>query len=203
MNRHVFFSITACVVTGMAPLVFTARRDMLLFVAVCLAALYIQVYWRDIAVQFLIAGGHYAVKKGNREGLKSCYQRIYRLAPHSFAGKMAMGVINAMHGNWRHAESCFRQALYLRPGNPHACLNLAVALVKREHYQEVIKLLGVLLYAHPRCAPAYQVLAEAYYHLGNAGEARKWLLVAQLIDRNNPEITRFLRLVEQEMEDAA
>lgn len=203
MNRHVFFIVTACTVTGLAPLVFSERNNMLIFALVALTALFIQVYWRDMAVQFLIVRGIYANKIGDQQKLKNAYEKIYKLMPHSFAGKMSMGVIYSLQKNWGHAESFFRQALYLRPGNIYVSLNLAVVLLQSERYQETVKLLRALLFAYPYSVTAYKLLADAYYRLREPHDARNCLLAARLIDRHDPEIGSFLKTLEEELEEVA
>ncbi|TYO94721.1 tetratricopeptide repeat protein [Desulfallas thermosapovorans] len=203
MNRHLFFIITACVVTGITPLVFSERNNMLTFALVALAALFIQVYWRDVVVQLLIIRGVYANKAGDHQKLKNSYLQIYKLMPHSFAGKMAMGVICSLENNWARAESFFRQALYLRPGNIYVSLNLSVVLLKRERYQEAVKLLSMLLFAYPRSVMAYKILAEAYYRLGELYNARNCLLAARFIHRHDPEIEGFLKTLEEEIKEVA
>lgn len=198
-----FFIATACGVTGLAPLVFSERSNMFTFVLVALVSLFIQVYWRDVVVQLLIVRGIYANKIGDQQKLKNAYLKIYKLMPHSFAGKMSMGVIHSLRKNWEQAESFFRQALYLRPGNIYVSLNLSVVLLQSERFQEAVKLLKALLFAYPRSVMAYKLLAEAYYRLGEPYDARNCLLVARLIDRNDPDIEKFLTTLEKELQDAA
>ncbi|SFR11037.1 tetratricopeptide repeat protein [Desulfoscipio geothermicus] len=203
MNRHLFFTITACVITGLTPLIFTEKDNILMFISIALAALFLQVYWRDILVQALVVRGRLAVKSGDYKKLRDSYEKIHRLLPRSFAGKMAMGVIHSLQENWAHAESYFRQAIYYKPGNLYACLNLSVVLLRREHYHEVIKLLKALIFAYPGSIQAYKLLAEACYGLGRLHEACHYLKAARLIDCRDPEIQRFISIIEQEIDQAA
>lgn len=203
MNRHIFFAITACIITGVSPLIFQENNNMLTFIFIALAALFIQVYWRDVLVQALIIKGHFASKKGNYKKVQEAYTQIHKLMPNSFAGKMAMGVIHSLQGNWGHAESNFRQALYFKPGNLYVCLNLSVVLLRRERYEEVIKLLKSLIYAYPKNIMAYKMLAEAYYYVGKLHEAIHYIRVAKLLYHNDTEAEKILKTIESKIKDAA
>ncbi|SFG75597.1 Tetratricopeptide repeat-containing protein [Desulfotomaculum arcticum] len=203
MNKHIIFIITSVAVAGIAPMVFKDSSRSLVFLALVLVALWLQTYWRDILIQFFIARGQFAVRKGNRELLEASYRKIYRLSPTGFAGKMSAGVIYTLYGNWKQAETFFRQALYLKPGNLYICLNLAVVLIKSEQYIEARKMLYSLIFSYPRCVQAYLMMAEAYYRLGELYEAKKYLLVARILDQGNIEIKEFLLIIQQELEKAA
>ena len=203
MNRHVIFMVASCAIAGIAPIVFNNRGQSLVFLALVLVTLFIQTYWRDILIQIFIARGQFAMRQGNHRLLELYYRKIHRLSPDTFAGKMSAGVIHALHGNWSQAEMFFRQSLYLKPGNLYVCLNLAVVLIKSKQYVEATKLLYSIIFSFPRCVQAYQMMAEACYHLGELNEAKKYLLVARLLDRGNPEIIEFLKNIERELEKAA
>lgn len=203
MNRHVFFMLTVCVVAGITPLIFSSKNNMFSFILITYVALFVQTYWRDMVVQMLILRGYYVGKSNNHNKLIQIYEKIYKLMPHSFAGKMAKGVIHSLQENWGHAETYFRQALYLKPGNLNVSLNLAVVLMRREYYQEVVKLLKSLIYAYPQCVFAYKILGEAFYHLGEPHEARDCLRIARLIDKNDLEVKTFLYTIEKELKEVA
>ena len=47
------------------------------------------------------------------------------------------------------------------------------------------------------------MMAEACYRLGDLYEAKKYLLVAGMLDKGNPEIINFLHIIGQELGKAA
>ena len=51
-----------------------------------------------------------------------------------------MGLIHDAKGDRKHAEACYRKALYLEPGNPEALTHLALLAERQGDLQEARRL---------------------------------------------------------------
>ena len=75
----------------------------------------------------------------------------------------------------RTAEECYRAALALRPTDPTACFNLAVALEDLGRPMEALTAYERVIELDPQYADAYFNVAGIYERLGKRAEAVRYL----------------------------
>jgi len=124
----------------------------------------------------------------NREAIQQL-RRAVRLDDRSAPLQQSLGVAYAMAGDYDRAVRSFKVALALAPHLPEAVLGLAVVLLGRERYDDVIELLASYLRARPDDSDANEALAWAYVSTGRFKEARAQLYQAlQAMAKDGPGV---------------
>lgn len=97
---------------------------------------------------------------------------------------MQLGNSYVQQGNYAQAETAFKRALEMEPGNPDYLANLGVTYYSLARFDDAIKTYQQALQKTPDDAQINYLLGAAYLQLGRLDEAEKVLLHANEADPN-------------------
>jgi superkiller protein 3 len=110
---------------------------------------------------------------GKPEEARKYYQKAIELDPDCASAHFNLAVAFVQAGNFREAESQYRQAL---PGRPSAATHngLGFALARQSRTDEAVAEFRAAIDADPKFTPAYNNLADALVRQGNLEEAARY-----------------------------
>ena len=131
-------------------------------------------------------GAMYIDRDRSTEALQVLH-RALRIKPDHVGVNVNLGAAYDAAGNPDAAQTYYRKALTLAPGDPVATCRLATSLYAKTQYQESMKLLRDLIAREPNTSCAYFALGVAFADAGIYRDAiRMWKKVVEL-DPSSPE----------------
>jgi tetratricopeptide (TPR) repeat protein len=117
--------------------------------------------------------GFTMARLGKPEEARKYYQKAIELDPDCASAHFNLAVAFVQAGNFREAESQYRQAL---PGKPSAATHngLGFALARQSRTDEAVAEFRAAIDADPKFTPAYNNLADALVRQGNLEEAARY-----------------------------